>query len=112
MSGGGEGAAEVSVSIRRSPATARPRGSRWPPPSAPLAWWQGRVITVQRWFRWLEDRGGIEGHPMAAVLASMLFALTARPVEAGRWADAVDRWQYQPRRGPMTEPQLAGGSDG
>ena len=25
---------------------------------------QGRVATVLRWFRWLEDRGGIEGHPM------------------------------------------------
>ena len=32
---------------------------------------QGRVTTVQRWFRWLEDRGGIGKHPMAAVLASL-----------------------------------------
>ena len=56
---------------------------------------QGRVTTIQRWFRWLEDRGGIEGHPMAAVLASLFCALTGRPVEAERWADAVDRWQYQ-----------------
>ncbi len=55
---------------------------------------KGRVTTVQRWFRWLEGRGGIEGHPMAAVLASLLCALTGRPVEAERWADAVDRWQY------------------
>ncbi len=55
---------------------------------------QGRVTTVQRWFGWLEDRGGIEGHPMVAVLASLLAALTGRPVEAERWADAVDRWQY------------------
>jgi LuxR family maltose regulon positive regulatory protein len=55
---------------------------------------QGRVPTVQRWFGWLEDRGGIEGHPMAAVLAALLSALTGRPVEAERWADAVDRWQY------------------
>ena len=55
---------------------------------------QGRVTTVQRWFRWLEDRGGIEGHPMAAVLAALFSALTGRPVEAERWADAVDRWQY------------------
>ena len=31
---------------------------------------------------------------MAAVLASMLAALTARPADAERWADAVDRWQY------------------
>ena len=55
-------------------------------------YWQGRVATVQRWFRWLDERGGIEGHPMAAVLASLLSALTARPTEAERWADAVDRW--------------------
>src|ERR1035441_7504766 len=55
---------------------------------------QGRVTTVQRWFRWLEDRDGVEGHPMAAVLASLFCALTGRPVEAERWADAVDRWQY------------------
>ena len=31
---------------------------------------------------------------MAAVLAALLAALTGRPVEAERWADAVDRWQY------------------
>ena len=54
---------------------------------------QGRVTTLQRWYRWLEDRGGIEEHPMAAVWASMFAALTGRPVEAERWADAVDRWQ-------------------
>jgi LuxR family transcriptional regulator, maltose regulon positive regulatory protein len=31
----------------------------------------GRVTTIQRWFSWLEDQGGIGGHPMAAVLASL-----------------------------------------
>jgi LuxR family transcriptional regulator, maltose regulon positive regulatory protein len=70
----------------------------------------GRVITIQRWFRWLEDRGGIEGHPMAAVLAALLSALTGRPVEAERWADAVDRWQYgDPARpgDPSTEAWAA-----
>ncbi len=55
---------------------------------------QGRVPTVQRWLGWLEDRGGIGGHPMVAVLAALFCALTGRPVEAERWADAVDRWQY------------------
>ena len=58
------------------------------------AYRQGRVTTIQRWYRWLEDRGGIEGHPMAAVLASLFSALMGRPVDAERWADAVDRWQY------------------
>jgi LuxR family maltose regulon positive regulatory protein len=55
---------------------------------------QGRVTTVQRWFRWLDERGGIEGRPMAAVQAALLAALTARPVNAERWADVVDRWQH------------------
>ena len=58
------------------------------------AYRQGRVTTVQRWFGWLEDRGRIEEHPMVAVLASLFSALTGRPVDAERWADAVDRWQH------------------
>jgi LuxR family transcriptional regulator, maltose regulon positive regulatory protein len=56
---------------------------------------QGRVTTVQQWFRWLEDRGGIEGHPIVAVLAAILSAVTGRPVDAERWADAVERRQDQ-----------------
>jgi LuxR family transcriptional regulator, maltose regulon positive regulatory protein len=55
---------------------------------------QGRVTTIQRWLRWMEDQDGTEGHPMVAVLAALFCALMGRPVEAGRWADAVDRWQY------------------
>ena len=56
---------------------------------------QGRVATLQRWLQWLDDRGGIGGgHPMAAVLASLLSALTGRPAEAERWADVVDRWHH------------------
>ena len=31
---------------------------------------------------------------MVAVLASLFSALTGRPVDAERWADAVDYWQY------------------
>jgi ATP/maltotriose-dependent transcriptional regulator MalT len=42
----------------------------------------------------LEERGGIEGHPMAAALGSFFSALTGSPVDAERWADSVDRWQY------------------
>ena len=55
---------------------------------------QGRITTIQRWIRWLEDGGGIQGHPMVAVLASLIAALTGRPAEAERWADVVDRWQH------------------
>jgi LuxR family maltose regulon positive regulatory protein len=58
------------------------------------AYRQGRVTTIWRWFGWLEERDGIEGHPMAAVLAALLSTMTARPAEAERWADVVDRWQY------------------
>jgi LuxR family maltose regulon positive regulatory protein len=54
----------------------------------------GRVATVQRWFGWLEDHGGIKEHPIAAALAALLAALTGHPVDADRWADAVDDWQY------------------
>jgi LuxR family transcriptional regulator, maltose regulon positive regulatory protein len=59
------------------------------------AYRQARVTTLQRWFRWLEDREGITGRPLAAVWASILAARTGRPVEAERWADVVDRWRDQ-----------------
>jgi len=55
---------------------------------------QGRVTTVQRWIGWLDDRGAIEGHPMAAVSAALLAVILGRPVEAERWGDVLDRWQY------------------
>jgi LuxR family transcriptional regulator, maltose regulon positive regulatory protein len=56
---------------------------------------QGRVATLRRWFGWLDGRGGIDGHPMVAVLATLIYAWAGRPAEAERWADAVDRWQYR-----------------
>ena len=71
------------------------------------AYRQGRITTLLRWFRWLDERGGIEGHPMAAVLASLLSALTARPIDAERWADAVDRWQYADTARPADPPAEA-----
>src|SRR5208282_2341744 len=43
---------------------------------------QARFTTFQRWFRWLEDRGGDEGHPMVSVLAALFSALTAQPADA------------------------------
>jgi LuxR family transcriptional regulator, maltose regulon positive regulatory protein len=57
------------------------------------AYRQARITTVQRWTGWLEDRGGIEGRPLAAAQAATLATATGRPAEAERWADAVDRWQ-------------------
>ena len=68
---------------------------------------QGRITTIQRWFRWLEDRDGMKGHPMLAVEAAFLTARTGRPAEAGRWADMVDRWQYQDAARPADPPTEA-----
>jgi LuxR family transcriptional regulator, maltose regulon positive regulatory protein len=62
-------------------------------------YYQGRRTTPQRWLRWLEDQGEIERHPRVPVLAGFIYALLGRPVEAQRWAEAVDRWQYgEPHR--------------
>ncbi len=63
---------------------------------------QARVTTLQRWFGWLDDRDRIEGHPMAALWAAILAAEVGRPVEAERWADVVDRWQYGDGNHPGT----------
>jgi len=54
---------------------------------------QGRTATLQRWFGWLEDRGGIERYPLNAMNAAFLAEKTGQPAQAERWADAVDRWQ-------------------
>jgi LuxR family maltose regulon positive regulatory protein len=54
---------------------------------------QGRVVTLQQWFQWLDDQGGIDGYPMVTVLAALIFAWVGRAAEADKWADAVDRWQ-------------------
>jgi LuxR family maltose regulon positive regulatory protein len=71
------------------------------------AYQQGRITTVQRWFRWLQDRGGIGKHPMAAVLASVVCAVTGRPAEAERWADVVDQWQFGGAARPGDPPAEA-----
>src|SRR5262252_6540602 len=56
-------------------------------------YYQGRRTTPQRWLQWLEDQGGIEGRPRVAALTAFIYTLLGRPVEALRWAEAVDRWQ-------------------
>src|SRR5215471_18540430 len=53
---------------------------------------QGRIATLERWVRWLEEHDGV--NPMAAVAAALAAAQTGRSAEAERWADAVDHWQY------------------
>jgi LuxR family maltose regulon positive regulatory protein len=64
------------------------------------AYRQGRVDAVLRWLGWLEDRGGIEGHPMVAVLAGIVSTAAGRAAEAERWAGVVDHWQYEEASGP------------
>jgi LuxR family maltose regulon positive regulatory protein len=61
---------------------------------------QGKFGTLQRWFGWLDRQGGMAKHPMAAVLAGLFSAMMGRPVEAERWADVVDHWQYRQGRVP------------
>ena len=56
---------------------------------------RARITTLQRWFRWLHDRGGFEDHPRAAAYASLLALATGRAADAERMAYAVDRWRSQ-----------------
>ena len=66
---------------------------------------QGRVTTLVRWFRWLDDRDAIAGYPMVTALAALIYAWMGRPAEAARWAGAVDRWDQgnpvRPDRGAI-----------
>ncbi len=52
---------------------------------------QGRAITIERWFEWLEARGALEQHPGVAVLGAWLSAIRGRPEQSERWADAAER---------------------
>ncbi|MGA8465853.1 MAG: LuxR C-terminal-related transcriptional regulator, partial [Trebonia sp.] len=56
---------------------------------------QGRVTTLMRWFRWLDDRDAIARYPMVTALAALIYAWMGRPAEAARWASAVDRWDQE-----------------
>ena len=60
---------------------------------------QGRAATLQRWFGWLEDRGGIEGHPMLAVQAAFI-AADDGAAGRGRALGRCGRSLAVPGRGP------------
>jgi LuxR family maltose regulon positive regulatory protein len=81
-----EEALEYSIAAGDVDAAAGLVQSLWLP-----ALWQSRVTTIQRWFGWLEQNGKIGEHPIVAVGATIISAVTGRPAEADRWADAVDR---------------------
>ena len=66
----------------------------------------GRMSTVQRWCGWLLEHGDVDRHPLVAVQASWLFALTGQASAAERWAEAVDRRRLDglsPEEAAMTE---------
>jgi LuxR family maltose regulon positive regulatory protein len=85
-----EEALEYSFAAEDADMVARLLQTLWSP-----VYRQGRTATLQRWFRWLEDRGGIEKYPLNAINAAFLAEKTGHPAQAERWADAVDRWQPQ-----------------
>jgi LuxR family maltose regulon positive regulatory protein len=60
---------------------------------APQARRESRAATVERWLRWLDERGAIGQQLMLAVLAGVMSALAGRAAEAERWADVADRWR-------------------
>jgi LuxR family maltose regulon positive regulatory protein len=83
-----EEALEYSILARDVSTVARLLQTLWSP-----VYRQGRTATLQRWFSWLDDRGGIEEYPLNAMNAAFLAERTGHPAQAERWADAVDRWQ-------------------
>jgi LuxR family maltose regulon positive regulatory protein len=56
---------------------------------------QGRLTTLQRWFRWLDERAGIDGRPILAMQAAFASVMVGHPADAERWAGMADRWQDQ-----------------
>src|SRR5215471_10000514 len=82
-----EEALEYLMAAGAADEAARVAGELWLP-----VYRQGRIATLERWFRWLEEHDGV--NPMATVAAALTAAQTGRSAEAERWADAVDHWQY------------------
>jgi len=82
-----EEALEYSMAATAVDEAARLAADLWLP-----VYRQGRIATVERWFRWLDEHDGI--NPMAAAAATLTAAQTGRSADAERWADVVDRWQH------------------
>ena len=61
---------------------------------------RGRIATLERWFAWLEDRGGIERRAVNAVNAALLAMTTGQAARAERWTAALDQWQEE-AAGPL-----------
>ncbi|MGH3418225.1 MAG: hypothetical protein ACRDOD_01305, partial [Streptosporangiaceae bacterium] len=85
-----EEALEYAIAAGDVDTVARLVQDLWPP-----TYRQGRFSTLQRWFQWLDERGGMARHPAVAGQIALIAANTGRPAEAERWADMADRWQHQ-----------------
>ncbi len=85
-----EEALEYSMAAGDVDTVARLAEELWLPTSR-----RARITTLQRWFRWLDDRSGFEDHPRAAAYAALLALATGRPADAEQMAHAVDRWRSQ-----------------
>ena len=53
--------------------------------------------TSQRWIRWLDDRGGVEGHPMVAVASRAQLRGDGAAGRGRSVGPRVDRWQSRDR---------------
>jgi LuxR family maltose regulon positive regulatory protein len=49
----------------------------------------GRTATIEQWLDWLEAQGTLERYPAVAVIGAMFHAVSGRPTQADRWADAA-----------------------
>jgi LuxR family transcriptional regulator, maltose regulon positive regulatory protein len=99
---GGAEALEYSIAAGDVEMAARLVEQLWVPVSR-----QGRYAALQWWIQWLDDRGGVEGHPMVALAASVVSAATGRPAEAERWAEWFDRRADQGASPPYDPPSRA-----
>jgi LuxR family maltose regulon positive regulatory protein len=50
-----------------------------------------RTAMLRRWYRWLDEHGGMDRDPVVAVWAAFLALETGQARDAGRWAAAADR---------------------
>ncbi len=50
----------------------------------------GRVVTVERWFRWFDDPGLLEHYPVVAAFGAWIYALRGRAEAAERFAYALE----------------------
>lgn len=60
----------------------------------------GRVVTVERWFRWFDEPEVLEGYPAVAAFGAWIHALRGRPEEADRYAHALEHSSHD---GPMAD---------